>query len=363
MPTLGHIPRAASRLLPRVAHQCACPRAGLRNGATLRLNGAAHMQAQQRTETIGARCAEPARRACRQRTRDPGQRTPLLRVDRIARTASGAGLLANAPTVTGRNGPSRGPRGYQAVRVTRPMTRRSAQVTGRPTPVQRLESTVLPAAPAGTRCPIRTHIRRPRRPPLLYFPAVLAVRTVRISLLTSGAKRARTADLLHAIWRQHVHPRVPVQVTVLPCPYAAVHVQVSCCTFLLYRRYPRRGTSRGPRSRPDQHQPPRQVTSASFACIRSSRPQQPAPPRSAHPLHRFRPPGSSLDRRQTPHPAHPGTIHQLPLLAEQRTSFQHLLMRSFVWSPCAESGSRDRKYQLVWPPLWPTQPRIEGNGC
>jgi hypothetical protein len=36
-------------------------------------------------------------------------------------------------------------------------------------------------------------------PPLLYFAAVLAVRTVRIMLLSSGAKEIRTPDLLHAM--------------------------------------------------------------------------------------------------------------------------------------------------------------------
>jgi len=84
------------------------------------------------------------------------------------------------------------------------------------------------------RRPIRTHVRRPTRPPLLYFAAVLAVRSVRISLLTSGAKRARTADLLHAIWRQHVHPRPSPQVTVLPRPRTSARVRVSCCTCVLY---------------------------------------------------------------------------------------------------------------------------------
>jgi hypothetical protein len=49
-----------------------------------------------------------------------------------------------------------------------------------------------------------------------------------------GAKRARTADLLHAIWRQHVHPRLSVQVTVLPRPRKSARVQVSCCTSVLY---------------------------------------------------------------------------------------------------------------------------------
>jgi hypothetical protein len=72
------------------------------------------------------------------------------------------------------------------------------------------------------------------RPALLYFRAVSAVRSIRISLLTSGAKRARTADLLHAIWRQHVHPRLSVQATVLPRPRESARVRVSCCTSALY---------------------------------------------------------------------------------------------------------------------------------
>jgi hypothetical protein len=57
---------------------------------------------------------------------------------------------------------------------------------------------------AGGKMPIRIHVRRPERPPLLYFAAVLPVRFVRISLLTCGAKRARTADLLHAMNHQQV---------------------------------------------------------------------------------------------------------------------------------------------------------------
>jgi hypothetical protein len=56
----------------------------------------------------------------------------------------------------------------------------------------------------------------------------------RISLPTSGAKQARTADLLHAIRRLHVHRSVSVQVTVLPRPCQATAVPASCCTFLLY---------------------------------------------------------------------------------------------------------------------------------
>jgi hypothetical protein len=44
----------------------------------------------------------------------------------------------------------------------------------------------------------------------------------------------RTPDLLHAIQRQPVHPRVPVQVTVLPRPLRSGRVQACCGTFLLY---------------------------------------------------------------------------------------------------------------------------------
>jgi hypothetical protein len=82
---------------------------------------------------------------------------------------------------------------------------------------------------------IRTHVRRPTGPPLLYFAAVFAVRSVRIMLLTSGAKEIRTPDLLHAIWRQHVHPRPSPQVTVLLRPCAATSGRVRCGTPVLYR--------------------------------------------------------------------------------------------------------------------------------
>jgi hypothetical protein len=52
--TPGHVPCAAARLVPQVAHWRAGRRAGLRHGATLRLSGAAHQQAPRRTDTIGA---------------------------------------------------------------------------------------------------------------------------------------------------------------------------------------------------------------------------------------------------------------------------------------------------------------------
>jgi hypothetical protein len=87
-------------------------------------------------------------------------------------------------------------------------------------------------------------------PPLLYFSAVLAVRSVRIMLLTSGAKEIRTPDLLHAIWRQHVHPRPSPQVTVLPRPCAATRVPVCCCTSVLYRCHPAWSNQSCPQTKP-----------------------------------------------------------------------------------------------------------------
>src|SRR5690242_13680194 len=68
---------------------------------------------------------------------------------------------------------------------------------------------------------------------VLYLVAVLAVRIVRISLLTCGAKGIRTPDLLHAISRQRVHPSTYVQVTVLGHTRKSACVLAGCCTFVL----------------------------------------------------------------------------------------------------------------------------------
>jgi hypothetical protein len=89
--------------------------------------------------------AEPRR----QRTREPSRQARLLGVDRFAGMASAAGLLANATTVTGRNGPPGGPGRDQAARVTGATRLGFAQVTGLPAPVQRPEPGVLPAPTAG----------------------------------------------------------------------------------------------------------------------------------------------------------------------------------------------------------------------
>jgi hypothetical protein len=96
-----------------------------------------------------------------------------------------------------------------------------------------------------------------------------------------GATRARTADLLHAIRGQHVHPRIRVQVAVLPRPCKSARVRVSCCTSVLYRCHPCRRA------------PP-------------SGSPHPAPPRSR---------GNTASSPRNRH-ANPRTTHQLPLLAE-----------------------------------------------
>ena len=155
--------------------------------------------------TSSAQRAEPARRACRQAN------APSWPAGAVPGSES---HRPGPPTVTGatckcgncrwQEWSSKGAGWWPGGKSHRTDGAGFAQVTGRPASVQRLESGVLLAAPAGASCPIRTHIRRPKWPPLLYSPAVLTVRIVRISLLTSGAKRARTADLLHAISGQAV---------------------------------------------------------------------------------------------------------------------------------------------------------------
>jgi hypothetical protein len=218
---------------------------GCATARTLRLSGAAHQWAPRRTGTIGAR--RRARRVCRQQTRGSGQQAtgswewtgPPGRPGRLdylqMRQQSLAGM-ASRRAGWGRGGKSHGTDDRAMCAGDRPTN--AGSVSGIRCPASSL---------ARGRCPIRTHVRRPTRPPLLYFPAVLTVRVIRISLLTSGAKRARTADLLHAIWRQHVHPRPSVQVTVLTRPRKSARVRVSCCTSVLYRFNPRRAASRGPR--------------------------------------------------------------------------------------------------------------------
>jgi len=50
-----------------------------------------------------------------------------------------------------------------------------------------------------------------------------------------GAKRARTADLLHAISWQHIHLRPSPQVTVLARPSRSASIRTCCGTSVLYR--------------------------------------------------------------------------------------------------------------------------------
>ena len=199
-PAPGHVRCAAARLVPHVVQQRAGRRAGLRHGATLRLRRRRH-QAGPAPPTPVARRAGPARRA------PPSANARAW----PARSASGSGSGPPGrpvrPRTTCKCGnshgqecrPPGGPGGDQVARVTGPARPGFAQVTGltmrfsawnpvscqQPRPEEDARSEHTYGGPAG--------------PPLLYFAAVLPVRSVRISLLTSGAKRARTADLLHAM--------------------------------------------------------------------------------------------------------------------------------------------------------------------
>jgi len=113
-----------------MAHQRAGRRAGLRHGAILRLSGAAHQQAQRRTDTNRRDTPSPrAEPAVSDRAALASGRVSWEWVG-PAGTLSAAGLLANAAIVVGKNGPPGGPGGDQVAKVTGPMRRRFAQVTG-----------------------------------------------------------------------------------------------------------------------------------------------------------------------------------------------------------------------------------------
>jgi hypothetical protein len=183
----------------------------------------------------------------------PGPQALLLRTDRDRQDGERALATCKCDN-SHRQTPPCGRTGWWPGKSHPSDERGFAQVTGSPTLVQCRESAVVPAARAGGRCPIRTHVRRPK-PPLLYFAAVLTVRSVRIMLPTSGAKAIRTPDLLHAIWRQHVHPR-PSRRSPSPCvparpPPSACVAVLPCCTVAA----PPGATSRAPRGGPDQRQP------------------------------------------------------------------------------------------------------------
>jgi hypothetical protein len=84
---------------------------------------------------------------------------------------------------------------------------------------------------------------RHRLAALLYFAAVpgpwITGSGFRIYLSDlGGAKGIRTPDLLHAISRQHVHPRPSMQVTVPGRAHESSGIRAGCGTFLLYRAEP-----------------------------------------------------------------------------------------------------------------------------
>ena len=97
------------------------------------------------------------------------------------------------------------------------------------------------ATPAARPPSHRAAARPRRRPPDRHFHA--------------SATSPQGHQDLHAISRQHVHPRPSLQATVLLRPCAATRVRVRCGTFLLYCFLPAEGTHPGPRRRPDQRKP------------------------------------------------------------------------------------------------------------
>ena len=129
----GRRPKSPCSTARLVSSRGASAGAGLRHGAILRLSGAAHQRGSAGL-TSSARRTGPGRRLCCQRPRGHGPAARLLGVDRTARTASSTGLLANAATVTGGNSPPGEPGGDQVAKVTEPMRRVFAQVTGWPAP-------------------------------------------------------------------------------------------------------------------------------------------------------------------------------------------------------------------------------------
>ena len=203
-------PCVAARLVPHVAQQRASRRIGLRP----------------------RRSPAPERRSA--------GLTPLARRARVPRSpqrARGPRGQAHSWEWTGSPGqPAHLDYLQMRQQSLGPMTRRCAQVTDR---------LVLAGSAPGVRRPSQRKMSDPSTGTAAHAAAVAVLScctresAVRIRPLTCGAKRARTADLLHAIWRQHVHPRPSMQVTVLPRPRRSARVRTSCGTFLLYRCHPR----------------------------------------------------------------------------------------------------------------------------
>ena len=76
--------------------------------------------------------------------------------------------------------------------------------------------------------------RKPRRPPT----ALSGQRSCGAQFRPHGSAAKRRMYFLHAISRQHVHPRLSPQVTVPQRPPATARVPARCGTFLLYFRRP-----------------------------------------------------------------------------------------------------------------------------
>jgi hypothetical protein len=208
---------------PPAAWHALGPRRRITNGARLR-RGALYP----RLATVLARPARLCRRPVGHRRSPPA--------DRTAARESRAG-----PTHCdgGKSHPPKAPRNRTSARVRE--VGKGTFFLVRAPGVRlgiRLQQ-VMPAIPpcAGTRSqPTDRHIVPLRCCILLLYRARerWAQDFEFIYLTWGGATEIRTPDLLHAISRQHVHPRLSPQVTVPASTRGSISVRVRCGTSLLY---------------------------------------------------------------------------------------------------------------------------------
>ena len=132
-----------------------------------------------------------------------------------------------------------------------------------------------------------------------------------------GAKRARTADLLHAIWRQHVHPRPYPQVIVPASTPRSTGIRTRCCTSMLYRCHPRREHQSCPDKALTSANPAHQVTGAPSGVhvVKEATEARPSPLPCNLTLH---PMAGQPDSPTNIRPGIPKVAQQLPLLADER---------------------------------------------
>jgi hypothetical protein len=111
---------------------------------------------------------------------------------------------------------------------------------------------------------------------LLLYSRQITGSGFRIHAVNCGATGIRTPDLLHAIQRQNIHRRPPVQVTVPGRPHGSPGIQAGCCTFLLYRSADEDGPGR--RNQPARDQSGLVITLPAEPPGTQARGRNPRPP-------------------------------------------------------------------------------------